>query len=82
MEVNTSKTMTQLEIEKLNEYLEGFVATFKRGNSEEIDGRDKYAMAAMTGLLSNPTTKVWDIDNIVEKSYQFAEAMLKQRKNK
>lgn len=41
--------------------------------------RDWYAGEAMKGMLSNPTNDDTDIPTLARKSYQCADAMLKER---
>ena len=44
--------------------------------------RDRFAMAALTGMLSNPNTRKIVRPELFETAYEFADAMLEARKEK
>jgi hypothetical protein len=49
----------------------------------QIDLRDRFAMAALTGMIANPGTR-GDADDLADylagESYRYADAMMKARK--
>ena len=42
--------------------------------------RDYFAAAALTGMLSNPTSDTMENERVAAYCYQIADAMLKERK--
>ena len=52
---------------------------------EEFDNatlRDKFAMSALTGLMANADWFRYEEDNVAERCYAIASAMLKAREGK
>jgi hypothetical protein len=46
---------------------------------EQVTLRDQFAMAALTGLISD---SAWRFHDLAQKAYGFADAMLEARKEK